>query len=250
MNIKNYDFDKAVEVAPGVYWVGFYDSGANFHCNPYLIVDGDEAALIDPGSIPHFPVVARKVASVVNFRKIRHIIIHHQDPDLAANVPIFEKVIANPELRVVTTERASFLTSHYGFKAPYRLVEEGDLKVGKRVLQFHRTPYLHAPGAFVTYDPQDKTLFSSDIFGAFSDNWRLYAEEDYPDEMYKFHHTYMPPGDILARQMQRFRQLDVDLIAPQHGSVIGKNLVGLNVDALEKMETGAYAEWAQADRMP
>lgn len=244
------EYDKAVEVAPNTYWVGFYDPKANFHCNPYLIVEDGEGILIDPGSIPHFPTVARKVASLLPFNKIKHIIIHHQDPDLAANVPIFEKVIANPELRVVTTERVSFLTSYYGFQAPYRLVEEGELKVGRRVLQFHRTPYLHAPGAFTTYDPINKTLFSSDIFGAFSEDWDLEAKEGYADKMYNFHHTYMPPGDILANQMEQFRQLDIDLIAPQHGSIIRGELVQPNIDALATMETGAYVDWNNAGQLP
>jgi flavorubredoxin len=244
------EFDKAIEVAPNTYWVGFYDPQANFHCNPYLIVEDGEGILIDPGSVPHFPTVARKVASVLPFNKIRHIVLHHQDPDLAANVPVFEKVINNPELRIVTTERASFLVSYYGFKAPYRLVEEGELKVGRRVLQFHRTPYLHAPGAFTTYDPLNKVLFSSDIFGAFSEDWQLYAEEGYTEKMYGFHHTYMPPGQVLANQMEQFSKLDIDLIAPQHGSIINRPLVRHNIEALAAMKTGAYVDWINAGQLP
>jgi two-component system, NtrC family, C4-dicarboxylate transport sensor histidine kinase DctB len=235
-------YDGAVEVAPGVFWVGFYDPTSNFHCNPYLVVVGGEALLIDPGSNPHFPTVARKVSSVIKFDKIRYIIIHHQDPDLAANIPVFERVINRDDLRVVTTQRVSFLTNYYGFKSPYRFVEEGPLDLGGRSFEFLKTPYLHAPGAFTTYDRNSKILFSSDIFGAFSQEWDLYAHAGYHEKMYRFHHTYMPPGDLLKRQMGVFERLDLDLIAPQHGSVIEKAAIKENVEALKAMRTGGYLE--------
>ncbi|MDD5251192.1 MAG: MBL fold metallo-hydrolase [Patescibacteria group bacterium] len=237
---QNPDYDKAVEIADGVFWVGFYDPVAHFHCNPYLILTGEDAVLIDPGSNPHFPTVARKVASVVKFDRIRYIIIHHQDPDLASNIPVFEKLINRPDLEVVTTFRASLLTSYYGFKSPYRLVEKGPLEVGGRKFDFELTPYLHAPGAFTTYDGERKILFSSDIFGAFSRNWDLYAAENYPELMFEFHDSYMPDHGLLKNQMERFERFNIDLIAPQHGSVIRKELVQSQIDALKKVQGGGY----------
>jgi hypothetical protein len=46
------DLESSVEIAEGVYWIGFYDEQAGLHCNPYLIVDNDEAMVIDGGSRP------------------------------------------------------------------------------------------------------------------------------------------------------------------------------------------------------
>ncbi|MBI4138911.1 MBL fold metallo-hydrolase [Candidatus Uhrbacteria bacterium] len=238
--MPTYDYSKAIEIAPDVYWLGFYDPVANFHCHPYLIKVGDEGILIDPGSLPHFPIVAKKATSVIKPRKIKYIIAHHQDPDLAANIPVFEKIIHSKDLRVITTERASFLTSYYGFEAPYRFVEEGPLQFNGRTFQFITTPYLHAPGAFVTYDPANKVLFSSDVFGSFYENWSLYAGDAYPKAMERFHSTYMPPGDVLKNQMGVFEKLQLDLIAPQHGSLIEKTAIGPNIDALKKIRTGQY----------
>ena len=51
------DLENAIEIAEGVYWVGFYDYQSGLHCNPYLIVDQDEAIVIDSGSRPDFPSV-------------------------------------------------------------------------------------------------------------------------------------------------------------------------------------------------
>lgn len=236
------NYDKAVEIAPDIFWVGFYDPLANFHCNPYLIVVKGEGILIDPGSIPDFPKVAFKLSSVLGFNKIKYIVISHQDPDLASSIPVFEKVINNKDLRIITTERVSFLTHYYGFNTPYRLVEEGPLVFNGRRFEFMRTPYLHAPGAFITYDPRNKVMFSSDIFGAFSEEWDLYADKKYPQKMYSFHHNYMPPGKVLANQIKKFEKLDLELIAPQHGSIIKKELIPACFKALKTMKVGGYLD--------
>ena len=40
MDKRDLDYKEYIEIAPGVYWVGFYDKKAGLHCNPYLIVAG------------------------------------------------------------------------------------------------------------------------------------------------------------------------------------------------------------------
>ena len=70
MSQQNYQ--DAIEIAPQIYWVGVYDPKAHFHCNPYLLVNGGESVLFDPGPMPHFPTIARKVSSVVKFEDIFH----------------------------------------------------------------------------------------------------------------------------------------------------------------------------------
>jgi hypothetical protein len=50
LNGAHIDYDNPVEIAAGIYWVGFFDPQTGLHCNPYLIIDGDEAMVIDGGS--------------------------------------------------------------------------------------------------------------------------------------------------------------------------------------------------------
>ena len=47
---KNTDYENPIEIADGIFWVGFYDRQSGLHCNPYLIIDNDEALVIDGGS--------------------------------------------------------------------------------------------------------------------------------------------------------------------------------------------------------
>jgi len=54
-------YDRPIQLAEGIYWVGFRDEKSNLTCNPYLIVQGDEAVLIDSGSRTDFAAVMMKV---------------------------------------------------------------------------------------------------------------------------------------------------------------------------------------------
>ena len=45
------------KIAEGIYWVGGIGQDGGLHCNPYLIIDGEEAVLIDPGSVLDFDYV-------------------------------------------------------------------------------------------------------------------------------------------------------------------------------------------------
>lgn len=239
--MADLELDRAVEIAPGVYWVGFDDETAGLRCNPYLILDGDEAVFIEPGSVPHFPIVRRKVLSVVDPRRIKTIIVSHQDPDLCAAIPRFEEIIG-PDLKIATHSRAAILIQHYGLRSPFYHVDQNGwrltLKSG-RELKFIFAPYLHFPGMFMTYDPVTKVLFSGDLFGAFSYDWSLYAGEYYDEAMKAFHENYMPAREILARAMAKLDGLEISLIAPQHGSIIRDN-PRRYIDILRNLDCGDY----------
>ena len=43
----NNEYKNPIEIAEGIYWVGFYDAQSGLHCNPYLINDNDEVVVID-----------------------------------------------------------------------------------------------------------------------------------------------------------------------------------------------------------
>lgn len=240
--MSSIDTTKAVEIAKGVYWIGFYDEKAGFHCNPYLIVDGDEAILFDPGSVQDFPGVLSKVCKIVDLDQISHIVVTHQDPDLCGAIPKFEELIygVGGECKIVTSTRASLLISYYGVRSKFYCVDqEGwSLKLRSgRELKFISTPFLHFPGAFVTYDSKTKILFSGDIFGAFSFTWELYANEHYIEAMNAFSENYLPSNEIVRHAMRKIEKYDISMIAPQHGSIINKD-IQKHIDALKELECG------------
>jgi len=241
--MDSVDSSKAVEITDGVYWVGYNEGDSGLRCNPYLIVEDDEAMLIEPGSVPHFPYVYKKVKEVVDPKKINRILATHQDPDLCASIPIFKNKIQNPDLTIITHTRASVLITHYGAELPYYLVDQNHWRYemsSGRALRFIFTPYLHFPGSFVSYDEQTKTLFSGDLFGAFTFEWNLYAGEGYVEALKAFHENYMPSNDILSHSMKKLEKLDIERIAPQHGSVIPRPMVAEVITCLKELECGDY----------
>lgn len=229
------------EVEPlgsGYYWVGAKDLESSLQCNPYLLVEGDEAVLFDPGSVLDVETVAANVASIVPLDKVKYVVLHHQDPDLASAVPRLEAL--GMRFTIVTHWRTWSLVRFYGVKSPaYMLDEHGyalTLATG-RVLQFIPTPYLHFPGAVATYDKKAKFLLSSDLFGAFQPIWSLYADDGYMEGMKAFHEHYMPSHEILKPVMEIFSCLELSAILPQHGSIILENIPGY-IEALRTLECG------------
>lgn len=239
--MKNLDFDEAIAVTRDIHWVGFHDKEANLHCNPYLLIDDQDVVLFDPGSIPHFPVVMRKIIDLVNPGEITHIVVSHQDPDVCGNLAVLEDVISNPDLKIVAHTNTIRLIRHYGVSSGYYAVEQNDNKLhlaSGRELQFLFTPYLHSPGAIVTYDTKTKSVFTSDIFGAISDDWSLFKSENYLEPMRIWHQTYMPSNRILANCMKRLSKLDIDRILPQHGSVLEQDQAQKAIQFLAELPCG------------
>ncbi len=226
----------------GFFWVGNSLLTENLICNPYLLVEGGEGILFDPGSTLDAKDVMASVASILPLDKIRYVVLHHQDPDLAAALPYMEA--AGMKFTIVTHWRTWSLLRFYGITSPVYLVDEHGYTLrlsSGRTLQFIPTPYLHFPGAIATYDRQSKFLLSSDLFGAFSERWSLYADDGYREAMKRFHEHYMPSNEILRPTMDLISCLELEAILPQHGSIIKENIPSY-IDTLKNLECGLALE--------
>ena len=245
------DFTQAVEIAEHIYWVGMYLKNDPFQCHPYFIDNGSESILVDPGSMLEFEAVVKKVNTISSMKNIKYIILHHQDPDLAASVPEMEKLIKRDDLQIITHSRMVPLVKHYLIKSEYYEIDKHDhqLCCGRLHLQFITTPYCHSPGAFVTYDPATKTLFSGDIFGGIEESWEFFAGDDYFEKAKPFHAEYMPSRDIFNYALSKIEKLDLHLIAPQHGSIILKERIAGLIEKMKGLECGLYIDKEYKDRL-
>ena len=239
------DFTQAIEITPKIYWVGSYLDNDPFQCHPYLIENGNESILIDPGSMLEFESLIAKTRRVTELKNIKYIILHHQDPDLCAAVPEIEKLIDRDDLQIVTHSRMTVLIKHYLTTSPFYVIDQNNLKLvtnsGFR-LDFITTPYCHSPGAFVSYEPKNKILFSSDIFGGLEESWEFFATKNYFEQAKAFHASYMPGRDIFNYTLRKIEQLDIDLIAPQHGSIIKKEFIPQLIEDMKNLQCGLYID--------
>lgn len=110
MATRPVDTSKPVEIAPGVFWVGVAEHPLGLQCNPYLLIDGDEAIVMDPGSVLDFEYVLAQIRRLISLKQLKYIVLSHQDPDLCSSTPLFEK--AGFRGRIATHWRASVLTKY------------------------------------------------------------------------------------------------------------------------------------------
>jgi flavorubredoxin len=222
-----------------VYWVGVTEESA-FRCNVYLIGDGEEWILVDPGSRAHFPQVKESISTIVSPEKITGAIICHQDPDVAAS--LIDWLAINPAMKGYTTPRTNVLLPYYDIEYEYVDVEENSIITlpSGAELQFIAAPFLHFPGAFTTYDRATQALFSGDIWAALDSDWSLVVTdmEAHRDSMDLFHMDYMASNTACRGFVRQLDGIEIDAILPQHGSIIASNFVKEGLDYLENVRCG------------
>lgn len=241
------DLNQAIELSPGIYWVGAAQNLNNLHCNAYLIAHNNRGILIDPGPAQEYQQVSRKVRSILPVEALDYIVLLHQDPDVAGSTPLFEE--GGFHGKIATHWRTSLISAYYGIKSPYYLVNEQGYRLsvgGDRTIQFIPAPYLHFPGAIMALDEQSHTLFSGDLFGAISSKWTLYAGIDYKEKMVPFHEHYIPSNEIIRPVMETLLTHEIDMICPQHGSIIQNEIKG-HITTLRDLECGLFLNPVRAD---
>lgn len=245
--MTEYDYSRPVEIANGTYWVGFNDEESGLHCNPFIIIDNDEAVLIDGGSRPHFPHVMMKILKTgLNPKSIVGLVYQHYDPDLCGSLSNLEDIINSDKLRIYSTSENHMFIRHYSTRTPIVNVESIDFKYkfkSGRTLRFIQTPFAHVSGSFITFDETSKVLFTSDLFGAYSEKWELFANCNevcmidnndnncqqhgacsFINGLLAFHRTCFPTRMVLQYAMKIIEKVDFEMIAPQHGSVLRKKI--------------------------
>jgi diguanylate cyclase (GGDEF)-like protein len=235
--------DQPVLIAERTWWVGHRQPNDPFQCHVYLIEQGDQSVLIDPGSNRTIQHTLRKIEQITPLSNIRYIICQHQDPDITAALPLLDSLITRPDAVIVTHWRAEALLKHYDTRIPFWRVEDHDwvLPLPDRQLEFVFTPYAHFPGAFCTFDRSTGVLFSSDLCGGFTPEFSLFAKDmSCFDGIRSFHEHYMPSREILAHAMDRLMEKPVRMIAPQHGSILPQELVKPITEKLSALDCGLY----------
>lgn len=255
---KNLDYSGPVEVAEGIYWIGFADDNAGLHCNPYLIVEGDEAVLIDGGSRDDFSTVMMKILQTgIDPNTISRLIYQHYDPDLCGSIPHFENLIEHEDLKIISHRENNIFIKYYSSKKPKLCIESMNytyqFKTG-RTLEFIRTPYAHSTGSFMTYDQKTGTLFSSDIFGSYDRIWTLFLalkpscascrfqKRCYLDDepcgirgIVNFHQRVMTSDKAMTYALKQIEKIDPLIVAPQHGSIVeGREQISVVMEHLKE----------------
>ena len=223
-----------------VYWLGS-DKPAAFRCNAYLLVSGDDALLVDPGGVDMFEEVYDRVVSLVPTQRVRGMILSHQDPDVAASMPLWLR--ANAKMLVIASPRVHVLLGSYfqGNYARYDSDKGGSFCLAPgRELRFISAPFLHFPDAIVTYDAVSGSLFSGDVWASLDVECALVVEDfaRHRPRLDLFNKDYMASNRATRGFLARLAGLAVAAILPQHGAIIPEKFVPHAIQYLADLECG------------
>jgi flavorubredoxin len=212
-----------------------------------LIKDGNKAWIIDPGEVAVFDKIKAAVESIVPLVHLDGLIVCHSDPDVCASMANWLRLL--PELKIYTTPRTNVLLPHYGVR-DYEFVDvtiddELFLPSGGN-LTFFEAPFLHFPGAMVIFDSVANSLFSGDIWAALTTEWTLVVKDMaiHRGRMDLFHKDYMASNLAARGFVRRVEHLPIEVIFPQHGSIIPQEFVAEALEYLRTLHCGTDITYA------
>jgi flavorubredoxin len=213
--------------------------------NQYLIVQNGVGVLIDPSSQAIFDELYDAVSKFIDITKIKFIFLSHQDPDVSASIGEWAGV--TPAKFIMSSLWVRFM-SHYGFMDMSRIVSLVDhgakLNFGQDALKFIPAHFLHSPGNFSLYDTRSKILFSGDIGAAVITSSQDGTKEVDNFEEHKsylegFHKRYMGSNKLCKAWVEKVRENDINMIAPQHGYVFKDKDVANFLNWFEELQCGS-----------
>lgn len=227
----------AVDVLPGVHWVGALDpdlrsfdiilrtaNGTSY--NAYAVRGSQGVAVIDTVKEMYSGTFFRRLESVARYDEITTIVLNHLEPDHSGALP--ELMERAPKAKVYVSPQARAMMKGLFDIGPveHRIipVNTGDrISLGDRTLRFFNTPYLHWPDTQCTFLEQEGVLFSGDFLGCHFCDARLFndAVGDFRFSFdYYYSHIMRPFRDHVRHALDLIEPLPLTLVAPAHGPIL------------------------------
>jgi len=204
--------------------------------NAYLVRGSEKTALIDTVDPEKKNDLLENLENL-KVKNIDYVIANHAEQDHSGVIPeILEKYSAS---RVVTNEKCKKMLIDL-LQIPedkFLIVKDQEtLSLGDKTLQFILTPWVHWPETMVTYLREDRILFSCDFFGAHFASSELFVKNKakvYESAKRYYAEIMMPFRKKIIGNLEKLKDIEIDIIAPSHGQVYDKPELILN----------AYKDW-------
>ncbi|MFO0735164.1 MAG: MBL fold metallo-hydrolase [Labilithrix sp.] len=221
----------------------FTAGGLAVQSNQHVIIHGQSGMILDPGGHKIYSKVLAATMSQLGRAKLETIFLSHQDPDIVAAINGW----------LMTTDAKAWVSALWTRFVPHfgldRLVEDRLLPIpdqgllhplGASKVVFLPAHFLHSPGNFQVYDPTSKVLYSGDLGASIGPEYVEVPDFDaHIDSMAGFHRRYMASNKTMRAWAKMVRELDIDIIAPQHGALFrGKPMVERFIAWCEELSCG------------
>ena len=227
--------ERAVEIAPGVHWIGVLDpalrsfdiilktaNGTSY--NAYAVRGSTGVAIIDTVKECCAGEFFRQLESVASYDEIRVIVLNHLEPDHSGALPELLRRAPQARLYISTRARSMLKGLLHGNDLEFTPVTTGDtVSLGDRTLGFLHTPFLHWPDTQCTWLDDAGLLFSGDIFGCHFCDGRLFndAVGDFRFSFdYYYAHLMRPFRERVLQALELIEALPLRIVAPAHGPIL------------------------------
>ena len=219
--------------------------GEAVQANQCLIVDHGKGMLLDPGGNMTYNELYVTMSRLFPPKGLEYVFASHADPDIIASLPRWlslsgtQLVISRIWSRFVPHFCGSGKTDGRILPVPDR---GGTLRLGSCRLQILPAHFLHSEGNLQVYDPVSRILFSGDLgasmVSARSASTFVDDLEPHIPSMAGFHRRYMVSNKVCRFWAAMVRELDIEMIVPQHGAPLRGAAVGQFIDWIEQLECG------------
>lgn len=234
------------------------DADHAVQCNQFLVVDSGHGALIDPGGNMTYTALMMAMQRHFPSRDLDLILASHADPDIIASL---NKWMVSTGCKVMISRLWARFVPHFTSGRDYTarilpIPDEGaSIPLGASQLLALPAHFMHSEGNFQFYDPVARILFSGDLGASMLDHGEAplpVADFDaHVPYMLGFHSRYMVSNRISRLWAAMVRQLDIDMIVPQHGArFVGKAMVKRFIDWVESTPCGVDLMTANHYRVP
>jgi len=222
------------------------EDGDAVQANQFLVIDHGQAALIDPGGNMTYHALLMTMQRYFPPKSLRYVLASHADPDIIASLA---RWFSGTDARLAISSIWSRFVPHFltGTRTEGRILPIPDpgaiLPLGESALHAVPAHFLHSEGNFQFYDPVSRILFSGDL-GASLLPPAVCGQpvSDFPAHiryMEGFHRRYMVSNRVCRLWARMARQLDIDMIVPQHGPYFkGRAATQAFIDWVDNLSCG------------
>ena len=234
------------------------EDGQAVQSNQFLVIDHGAGALIDPGGNLAFHGLFTSMAPYFAPQRLSYLLASHADPDIISSL---DQWMSSTRATLVISRIWERFAPHFTRlgQTQNRTIAVPDkgarLPLGRSTLWLVPAHFLHAEGNFHFYDPVSRILFTGDLGASMVSGAQ--ASQPVRDlashlpHMEAFHRRYMVSNKILRLWTAMARQLDVDMLVPQHGAPIqGAQAIADFYDWLDQLACGIDLMDARAYQLP
>ena len=219
-----------------IKYIGVDDESLDLFENQYILKNGMSynSYLVDDEKIVIIDTVDKRktnewldnLEKTLNGRNPDYLIISHLEPDHSGSIG--KLINRYPNIKIISNEKVfsmlpQFIDNKEEIEQRKVVVKEGDtFSSGTHNFKFIMAPMVHWPEVMMTYEENNKILFSADAFGKFG---TINTDEPWINEARRYYINIVGKyGMQVQMLLAKASKLDIKMICSLHGPILKENL--------------------------